>query len=96
MAPFEACLGSTRRGGRIDARACAKPLERKRRCYPDMGVIANTELKSEEYDARLSYEMVARRAFEISLTTHAGADENWAEAEAQLRAELHRSTVPSD
>ena len=37
--------------------------------------------------------MIARRAFEISLTDDTGTpEENWARAEAELRAELDAQT----
>lgn len=45
-------------------------------------------------DPRASHQAIARRAFEISLTSTASAEENWAEAEAQLHAELAAETRP--
>ena len=44
-------------------------------------------------DPRLSHDVIARRAFEISLTVDATPEENWAQAEAELGAELANCSV---
>jgi hypothetical protein len=42
----------------------------------------------EREDAMITDAMIARRAFEISLTDDRGPDENWKRAERELREEL--------
>jgi hypothetical protein len=41
----------------------------------------------------ISEDLIARRAFEISLTSTASAEENWYRAEAELQAELVQASM---
>ena len=55
---------------------------------PGRGINFRMGSEDEREDARITDAMIARRAFEISLTDDRGPAENWKRAERELREEM--------